>query len=82
MKGQIVVVRDYSKQPVLCRVSEESENTVYVSSDAEYNKKNNGLDALEPVGFPREDVFRYDATAQELLSRGNVEWSQMEPFCD
>lgn len=80
--GEFVVVRDYQSRPVVCRVSGVSPTAVYVSSDAEYAKIINGMEALEPVGFPRVDVFRYDATVQALLERGPVEWSVLECWHD
>jgi hypothetical protein len=82
MKGEFVVVRDYAKRPRVCRVCDASEKAVFVASPEEYDKRVKGFDSLDPVGFPRSDVFRYDAEVQSRLERGEIRWSELQPYDD
>jgi len=47
-----------------------------LASDVEFKKRAAGLEALEPVGFPVEDVFIFAATIE--LKAGDVNWGKLK----
>lgn len=60
MRGDKVIVRSFGGRPLVRRVWAADEHGVYISAEGEYQKLSRGEEALSPVGFPREDVFRFD----------------------
>ena len=75
MRGDTVIVRAYGGKALLRRVWDVGERVVYVTNDEEFDKLAAGRPAIEPIGFPKEDVFR----VSETQSRGrNLDWSQLE----
>ena len=38
------------------------------------------MDGLKPIGFPAEDVFDYDPSAEEAMRIGTLDWSVMRRF--
>ncbi len=75
MRGDTVIVRAYGGKALLRRVWDVGERVVYVTNDEEFDKLAAGKPAIEPIGFPKEDVFR----VSEGQSRGrNPEWSSLE----
>ena len=51
-----------------------SNGVVYLSSEAEFRKREAGKPALEPVGFPVSDVFAYDVG---FLKAKNHDWNAL-----
>jgi hypothetical protein len=80
MKGELVVVKDVNGSPLVRRVWDCSENGVYIHSEEEWQKRINGEKSLEPVGFPIEDVFQYDAKAKAELASQKPSWEKLTPF--
>jgi hypothetical protein len=75
MRGDTVIVRAYGGKALLRRVWDVGERVVYVTNDEEFDKLAAGRPAIEPIGFPKEDVFR----VSETQSRGpNLDWSRLE----
>lgn len=60
MRGEKVIARAFGDVPVILRVWETGRGVVYLASDAEFEKRQAGKKALEPIGFPVADVFAYD----------------------
>ena len=80
MRGQLIVVKDVNGSLLLLRVWDCTENGVYVHSEEEWQKRTSGEKSLEPVGVPIEDVFQYDAKAQEELASINPSSEKLTPF--
>jgi hypothetical protein len=79
MKGDFVVVRSVSG-PLLRRVEEIQGRIVFISSPEQHDLRAKGLPALDPVGFPREHVFHYDAKLEKDIARGKVQWERLTPY--
>jgi hypothetical protein len=60
MKGDKVIVRTFGNKAVVCRVWEADAQIVAVCSPQNYEALSRGDEGLWPVGFPREDVYRYN----------------------
>lgn len=75
--GELVIVRDYAGKPVVCRLCEVTDSKIYVASESEYSNIIKGIESFGPVGFPPEDVFRYDPA---FAGAGGVEWSKLQPY--
>jgi len=79
MKGQLVIVRSYGNEPLIRRIWEVRNHLVYIINDEEYKKLTSGQRAIEPIGFPKEDVFKYSPEILKILNH-NVEWSKLEQW--
>jgi len=75
MRGDIVMVRAYGGKALLRRVWDVGERVVYVTNDKEFDKLAAGEPAVEPIGFPKEDVF---CVSEPHFSVTNPEWSRLE----
>ena len=59
MQGDKVIVRAYGDRPLVRRVWEVSSGAVFICSEENYKALVNGQEGLEPVGFPKEYVYKY-----------------------
>lgn len=84
MRGEQVIVRSYGGVPLVRRVWEEDEFGIYITNDEELPLLLGGKNARWPVGFPREDVFKYDtkmaASMDRLYKEGKWDWNKLEPI--
>lgn len=77
MRGDVVLVRTFSGKAVKRRVWDVGDTVVYVTNDEQFERLVAGKHALEPIGFPKEDVFK--DTASE--SHGDhVDWAHLAPW--
>lgn len=83
MRGDLVIVRAFGDVPLVRRVWEEVEHGVYITDDTHLEHLLAGEGAIQPVGFPREDVFMFDpeiaAAMDDLLQSGNWDWTKLVP---
>jgi hypothetical protein len=83
MRGDLVIVRAFRGVPLVRRIWEEVERGVYITDDAHLEKLLAGEETIQPVGFPREDVFRFDPEiAKEmdaLYQAGEWDWTKLAP---
>jgi hypothetical protein len=82
MRGDLVIVRAFGGVPLIRRVWEETERGVYITDDTYFKRLMTGEEGtIQPVGFPREDVFRYDPDlAREmdtLYQAGQWDWTKL-----
>jgi len=86
MRGQRVVCRDVNGIPLVRRVWAISEKKVYVHDEANFFRHGSGEEYLEPVGFPREDVFVLDSggdAISDVAAARGFTWGDMRPInCD
>ncbi len=73
----MVIVRTFGGKPVERRVWDVGESVVYVTNEEEFNKLVAGKPALEPIGFPKEDVFCRPANKS---SHKRFRWSHLNPW--
>lgn len=66
MRGEKVIVRAFGGEPLLRRIWEVFPHVIDICSEEGYKKLMAGEDWL-PVGFPREDVFRFDPKIADAL---------------
>jgi len=69
MKGELVIVRSYGGKPLSRRVWDTNDHIIYIINDQQFQLLMKGADAIGPVGFPREDVFKYDQTLAESMEQ-------------
>ena len=79
MKGDLVVVQS-AEGPLLRQVVEADENVVFIASPDQYQRRVEGLSALDPVGFPRSYVYVYDPEAKGILDGGDFDWTAARPY--
>lgn len=83
MRGDLVIVRAFRGVPLVRRIWEEVEHGIYITDDTYLERLLAGEETIQPIGFPREDVFRYDPTlAKEmdtLYQTGNWDWTKLVP---
>jgi hypothetical protein len=76
MRGSLVIVRDFSRNPLVRRVWSYDQDAVYISDELNYKNLLEGKEALMPVGFRHEDVFRYDHAV--LASQAKpIDWDRL-----
>lgn len=85
MKGQVVVAKEFNGNPIVRRVWTVGANTVFISDEQNFAKLAGGIPALEPVGFPIDDVFDVprgitEREMQEKHRRGELDWSTMRQW--
>ena len=66
------------------RLWDEDNYGVYITNDEQFQLLINGREALKPIGFPREDVFKYDpklaSLMDQLITSGKWDWNNLIPF--
>ena len=85
MFGETVLVREYGGRPVICKVWEVTREKVYICTEENFEKLKAHKDRpfpsnCFPIGFPKEDVFRYNPKRKAMLSdwRNHPKfWEQM-----
>ncbi len=79
MRGDKVIVRTYGDEPKIVRVWEVLPDIVLVCSEENYRILGSGRIGLWPVGFPKEDVFRYNPQQDTILNIPN-RWKELELY--
>ena len=77
LRGELVIVRTFGGKLVECRVWDVGEAVVYVTNDEEFDKLIAGKPALDPIGFPKEDIFCRPASKS---ARKRLRGSQLNPW--
>lgn len=84
MRGDFVIVRTFGNIPLIRRLWDESDYCVYITNDEQFQLLTNGKEALQPIGFPREDVFQYDpeiaSSMDQLVKSGKWDWNKLASF--
>ena len=76
MKGDIVIVRERKGRPLVRRVWESTPTGVFISEERQFQRLAAGIVALNPVGFPRDDVYNYDPAVLPDLEQG-LGWEKL-----
>ena len=79
MRGELVVIKDISGNPLVRRVWEADRRAVYVTDEKGFACLQAGEDLL-PVGFRREDVFVYKPGIEKEISDGRLSWDKLTPL--
>lgn len=77
MRGDIVIVRAFGGKALKRRVWDVGDTVVYITNDEQFERLVAGKHALEPVGFPKEDVFR---DTENGSSDDAVDWARLAPW--
>jgi hypothetical protein len=75
MRGETVIVRAFGGKPLIKKVWSLGARVIYLIDAEELEKLLAGREALSPIGFPKEDVFRYDPELARDLE--GVVWSEL-----
>lgn len=68
MRGETVIVRAFGGKPLVMKVWSVGARVVYLTDKADLEKMLAGAEVPPPIGFPREDVFKYNAEAAANLN--------------
>jgi hypothetical protein len=68
MRGETVIVRAFGGKPLLKKVWSVGARVVYLLDETDLEKMLAGGESVQPIGFPKEDVFKYDAAMAGILS--------------
>ncbi len=83
MRGDIVIVRAFGGEPLVRRIWEDAGPGVYITTDIIFGNLLAGDNKFQPVGFPREDVFKFDpeiaAEMDTLIETGKWDWAKLVP---
>lgn len=74
MRGDVVLVRTFGGKAEKRRVWDVAEAVVFVTNDEQFERLAAGEQAIQPIGFPKEDVF--SCAANESYD-GSVDWCQL-----
>ena len=74
-----MLVRAFGGEPVKLRVWNVKSSVVFITSEDEYEKLAAGQPALDPIAFPRKDIFCVPAT---LSAARPFDWSQLVLWSD
>lgn len=81
MIGDYVIVRCHGDKPALNRVYEELGNGFRVCNPDRYEDVVKGYERAPTIGFPRNDVYCYDAEKLAFIeanySQGDAAWYQL-----
>ncbi len=84
MRGDYVIVRAYGGVPLIRRVWDENKKAIFITNDSQFQLLSNRQPAIEPIGFPREDVFNYDQAFAESAAKscqnGIWDWNKLRPY--
>lgn len=84
MQGDMVIARAYGGVPLIRRVWDEDDRGVYIVDDARFQRLLRDEDDMILLGFPREDVFKFDKDLArqmtELIKEGQWDWNRLTPF--
>jgi hypothetical protein len=82
--GDLVILRSYGGMPLVRRVWSWDSVAVYITNDEQFERLIDGKSAIQPVGFPLEDVFAYDegvaASIDSLFESGRMDWKKLRPW--
>jgi hypothetical protein len=91
MRGQTVIARAFQGVPLARRVWDIGERVIYLTNDEGLEKLASGHSAPPPIGFPVEDVFRFDEALfkrlesamrrQEKAQLARI-WSDAKPYIE
>jgi len=84
MRGQYVLLRAFRNKPIVRRIWDADDDTVYICNEENFARLSAGLAGHWPVAFPRSDAFAHDALPAELVKRGqpvpNEVWEDLPPW--
>lgn len=84
MRGDKVIVRAYGGIPLIRRIWDENDCAVYITNDEQFQLLTDDKVAIEPIGFPREDVFKYDpelaSLMDQLVKNEKWDWNKLASF--
>ncbi len=81
MRGEIIIVRAYGDKPLIRRIWTIGKNVIYITNDEQFQLLTEGKKALEPIGFPVEDVFKYDPEIAKSINK-RCDWHKLKLWKD
>ena len=80
MKGDLVIARSFGQEPIVRRVWDSTPDIVYICPDERYILLNEGAANLQPVGFPRQDIFEYEESVLKELTTDPSAWNRLNKW--
>jgi len=80
MKRQYIIIKDVVGIYHLALLWSASANKIYITNEEGFLKLSKGV-AAAAIGFPREDVFKFDAAAAAAIAeRKEYDWSKLKIY--
>lgn len=80
MRGDLVIVRAYGEEPLIRIIWAEEKEAVFITDDMNYKLLSAGQNAIQPIGFHWEDVFKFDdilaKDMKQLYDSGKWDWNK------
>jgi hypothetical protein len=81
IKGQVVVCKDVIGLPIVRVVWDSNDSLVFIHTREQFDLRMSGEAHLEPVGFPKEDVFVMDEDVLADAKRsGELPWPRLAVY--
>ncbi len=81
MRGELVIVRTHNNRPLVRKVWSTDEKAVYITNDETFEQLLKGSRDVMPVGFSKDDIFKYDPALIEEISLFNeskaFDWTKL-----
>ncbi|MGI9107676.1 MAG: hypothetical protein ACR2G4_15670 [Pyrinomonadaceae bacterium] len=91
MQGEDILIRAFRGVPLTRKVWDIGERVVYATDAKGLERLSAGLSAPPPIGFPKEDVFKFDERLYKRL-QGAIKrhdtlnlsgiWSEAKPYLE
>lgn len=90
MRGQTVIVRAFRGVPLARKIWDVGERVIYLTNEEGLEKLTSGRSAPPPLGFPVEDIFRFDERLYKRLESAHKRrdrnlagiWSEAKPYIE
>jgi hypothetical protein len=87
MRGEIVIVRSYRDRPLVRRAWDANNQLVFIVDESHFQSLIEGRErAVGLIGFPKEDVFKYDPKLAEAIDECSDKecfiWDKLRPLIE
>jgi len=84
MRGDLLIVRCFGGVFRVVRFWSESPNAIFITSDEGLERLQRDDSTIFPIGFPKEDVFKYNPklakTINNIGGTDKLDWRKLTPL--
>jgi len=80
MRGEKVIVKAYGNKPLVRLVWSINSAVVFVTDNTGYRLMETESEATSIIGFPQEDVFKYDPALEKIIGQPTWNWDELTPY--
>lgn len=77
IRGSKIIVRDFINRPLARVLWGIGDRCVYICSTEQFTDLLEGDASAPAIGFPIEDVFKWDDSYEQMLSNDPFDWSNL-----